>query len=107
MLKTIKNHIIFQFEDEIIKKSDQGYTRTQFSEKTDWGFEMSNYDDGAKSPRWGFVAAVGHECMSDIHVGSKILVEALQWSEAFELGEERFWRTDDTKVMAIDESYSL
>ena len=104
-IRAIRNHIIFQFEDAIVKKSDHGNSRSQFSETTDWGFEVSNYDEGAKSPRCGIVVSIGGEVTPDIQVGSRILVEALQWTEAIEIEGESFWRTDDSHVMALDEDH--
>ena len=104
-IRAIRDHIIFQFEDAIVKKSDHGNSRSQFSETTDWGFEVSNYDEGAKSPRWGIVVSVGKEVAADIQVGSRILVEALQWTEAIELEGNSYWRTDEMKVMALDEDH--
>jgi len=104
-LRAIKNHIIFQFEDSIVHKSDQGKNRSQFSEKTDWGFEISNFDEGTKKPRWGIVTSVGSEVEEDIHVGSRILIDALQWTEAVKFEGESYWRTDESKVLALDENF--
>jgi len=104
-IKAIRNHVIFKFEDSIAKKSDHGSTRRQFEEVTDWGFEMSSYDDGAKKPRWGIVVSVGHEVTCDVHVGSRILIEALQWTEAMEVEGVPYWRTDDYQIMALDENF--
>lgn len=104
-IKAIRNHVIFQFEDAIKKKTNCGKETRQFEEVTDWGFEISNYDDGAKNPRWGIVVSIGHEVTSDIEVGSKILVEALQWTEAMEVDGQSYWRTDDSHLMAIDDDY--
>lgn len=105
-LRAIRNHIIFQFEDSIVRKSDFGQSRSQFEEKTDWGFEMSSYDESAKGPRWGIVVSIGHEVKADIEVGSRVLIEALQWTEALEVDGISYWGTDDSKLMAVDEDYS-
>ena len=104
-IKAIKNHIIFQFEDEIVRKTDTGRDRLQFAESTNWGFEVSSYDEGTKVPRWGTVKSVGHEVKSDIAVGSRILIEALAWTEALVFNGEPIWRTDESKVLAVDEGY--
>ena len=104
-IKAIRNHVIFQFEDEIVRKSDHGKSRSQFAEKTDWGFEISSYDEGTKTPRWGIVVSVGNEVVPDVQVGSRILIEPLQWTEAIELEGDKYWRTDDQKIMAVDEDY--
>lgn len=102
-IKAIKNHIIFQFEDEIVRKSDAGQTRSQFSETTDWGFEISSYDEGTKMPRWGSVTACGPAVTEDIKIGSRILIEPLQWTEAIEFEGASYWRTNESKVIALDE----
>jgi len=106
-LKAIRNHIVFQFEDSIAKKSSCGKKLKQFEEVTDWGFEMSSYDEGTKAPRWGIVISVGHEVIPDIQVGSRILIEPLAWTEGIEVEGTTYWRTDDNKVMAIDEDFQL
>lgn len=104
-IKAIRNHIVFQFEDSIVRKSSFGKERKQFGEKTDWGFEMSDYDDGTKAPRWGIVVSIGHEVTSDVQIGDKILIDALKWTESVQLNGESYWRTDDSCVLAIDEDY--
>ena len=106
-LRAIKNHILFQFEDNIVRRSD-GYsqTRSQFSETTDWGFEISSYDEGTKKPRWGVVTSVGPDVLADIKVGSRILIEPLQWSEAIKYNNISYWRTDESKVMALDDNHN-
>ncbi len=104
-LRAIKNRIIFQFEDEIVRKSDTGKKRSQFAERTDWGFEISNYDESAKAPRWGIVTSVGPDIVEkEIKKGSKVLIESLQWTEAMKIDGTSFWGTDESKIMALDES---
>lgn len=104
-LKAIKNHIIFQFEDEVVRKSDNGLDRAQFSEVTDWGFQISSFEEGTQKPRWGIVVAIGKDVDKEIKVGSKILIEALQWTNAVKFEGEYYWRTNSDKVLAIDEDY--
>ena len=103
-IKAIRNHIIFQFEREVVRKSDNGYTRNQFKDTTDWGFEINSYDESSKEPQWGIALSVGSE-VEEVKVGDRILVEALQWTEGIDTDDGKVWRTDETKVMAIDESY--
>ncbi len=100
-VKAIQNHIIFKFNDEIVRKSDTGRDRTQFAESTNWGFEISNYDEGTKKPRWVTVVSVGPRVIEDIEVGSQVLVEALKWTEAIKVDGEPHWRTDEDNVLAI------
>lgn len=103
-IKPIKNNIIFQFEDKIVRKTDTGRDRSQFEESTEWGFTISSYDEGTKTPRWGRVLAVGHEVKEDIKVGSRILIEALAWTESLMFNGIPIWRTNETKILAIDEN---
>lgn len=104
-LRAIKNRIIFQFEDAIVRKNDMGTSRKQFSETTEWGFEISNYDEGTKSPRWGIAVSVGPEVKEDIKEGSRMLIEPLQWTEAMEHEGASYWGTDESKILALDESF--
>jgi hypothetical protein len=106
-IKAIRNHIVFRFENSIAKKTSSGKRVKQFEEVTDWGFEISSYDEGTKAPRWGIVISVGHEVIDDIQVGSRILIEPLAWTEGVEVDDITYWRTDDAKVMAIDEDFQL
>jgi len=103
----IKNSIIFQFEDKTVRKTDMGRTRNQFAETTEWGFEISSYDESTKTPRWGRVKFIGNEVFEDIKIDSRVLIEALQWTEGFFFENERYWKTNDTKVLIIDEDFQL
>ncbi|TFG96794.1 hypothetical protein E4H12_10250 [Candidatus Thorarchaeota archaeon] len=92
--KAIKNHIVFQFIDEIDSKG-------QFVETTKWGFTIpGHFDNSAKSPRWCTVTHAGPECKT-VKVGQQVLVNALKWTPGFRHLGERFWRTDDTQVAAV------
>ncbi len=106
-VRAIKNHIIFKFNDEIVRKTDTGRERTQFAEKSDWGFEISNYDESAKQPRWVTVVSVGPEVVDSIKVGSQVLIEALQWTESIEVDAEPHWRTDEDKVLLVKQDNLL
>lgn len=98
-LKPLHNSIIFQFLDDVVIRRGV----TQFQEKTNWGFQISSYDESCKKPRWGVVLAVGPTVDKSITVGTKILIEALKWTESHEHEGIKFWRTNDEQVMAIDE----
>ncbi len=104
-LRAIRNHVIFQFEDDVVRKSDTGRDRSQFSETTDWGFEISNYDEGAKHPRWGIVTAIGPDVIEEVKVGGRVLIEALRWTDPVTFNSEKYWRTNDSEIMGIDEDY--
>jgi len=103
-LRPIRNHIIFQFEDQVVRKTDTGRDRSQFADTTDWGFEISSYDEGTKKNRWCRVISVGNEVKEKIVKGSRILVEALAWTEAVKFEGDLYWRTDETKILLLDET---
>lgn len=93
-LRPILNHIIFQFVDEVDSKG-------QFVQKTDWGFTIpGHFDDSAKSPRWGTITHVGPDC-KHVKVGQQVLINALKWTPGFKFNDQRFWRTDETQIVAI------
>ena len=72
-VQAFRNHIIFQFEREIVRKKDNGYERTQFQDETDWGFQVSNYDEGANDPQWAIITSVGPE-VREVKVGDRVLI---------------------------------
>lgn len=93
-IKPIKNHIIFQFVDEVDNKG-------QFVKTTQWGFVIpGHYDNSAKMPRWATVVEVGPDCET-VKVGQQILIHALKWTEGFKLDGVRFWKTDEKQVAAL------
>lgn len=96
-LRAIKNHIIFQFIDEVD-------TKGRFVEKTKWGLEIpGHFDNSAKSPRWANVTEVGPD-VENVKVGQQVLINALKWTEGVKLEGVRFWRTDETQVAAVRKS---
>lgn len=104
-ISPIRNHILFQFEDEYIRSGQAG--GAHFKDKTDWGFElgtMDSYDRSSKAPRWGRIIAVGHEVCDEIQPGMRVLIEALMWTNAVEFEGDVYWRTDSDQVLAIDEA---
>ena len=105
-LRLIKNHIVFQFEDGITRRTDTGRNRAQFTEETEWGFEISSYDEGTKHPRWVIVKYVGPDVKEKIVPGMKILVDAMKWTEGVMFNGELLSRTDESHVLAIDADYN-
>lgn len=105
-LKAIHEHIIFQFIGvEIVRKSNM-QNRTQFQETTDWGFQISSFDESLNIPRWAEVLAVGPEVSDEIKPGMVVLIDALKWTPGLEVDGETYWRTDEEHILAIDEEAS-
>ena len=97
-IKAISNHIIFQFEDEMTKHMGV----RQFKDTTDWGFEIAISDESVQKPRWGKVIAIGPKCDKHIKPGSRILIDALKWTNDIQVDGESYWRTDSDNVLLYD-----
>lgn len=95
----LKEFIVFQFEDEV----DSG-NRNTFKETSQGGIILkSSFDDGTKKPRWGKVIALGPEVMDDIKIGSRVLVAPMMWTKISTYKGERFARTQESHILAIEE----
>jgi len=103
-LRAIKDHVIFQFNDSIISRSVTGGNGSakpsRFSEVTEWGFEISNYDDSTKKPRWGIVVSAGPKAYG-ITTGDLILIEALKWTSSCRFNSEDYWRTNMDNILLV------
>lgn len=99
-LRPLLKNIIFQFEDELVTAGG----RKQFASETDWGFKVvANFDHDTKSPRWGKVISVGPDVSEEVKPGSRILIEALQWTPGAKFEGSEYWMTNEDKVLAIGE----
>lgn len=99
-LEPVANHILFQFEDEIDRNR-----RSTFKETTDWGFEMKgSVEETTSYGRWAIIIGLGPEVMEDLRIGQKILIEKLMWTKTVDYNGLKFARTDDSHVIAVEES---
>jgi co-chaperonin GroES (HSP10) len=95
MIDPIKNSILFQFDDEV--------RGGRFHDVSESGIILgSSHDSQVKVARWGTVVAIGPD-VEDIGVGEHILIEAMGWTSDITADGVRVWRTDDTKVLAVEE----
>jgi hypothetical protein len=99
-LKAIRNHVIFQFEDDETKHLGV----SQFKESTDWGFEYALTTEGMEYGRWVRVVAVGDDADPEIKPGMRVCVDKLKWTTDFEFEGNKYWRTDSDQIVMIDES---
>lgn len=101
-LKPLGNTFLFSFLNDI----GQG----QFIEKNRGSILVVAPDlsKQATLARWGRVEAVGPK-VTDFTVGEIVLIEALQWTIKYKIDERWFWKSDESKVMAIglDESVAF
>jgi len=100
-LRALRNGIVFQFE-ELTNKSNKG----QFKETSAGGIYLGeSFDESAKKARWCTVISVGDEVIDEgIVPGARILVDALKWTHGFTVEDEKFWKTDEDNVLAVDDS---
>ena len=99
-LEPVANHILFQFEDEIDKSR-----RSTFKEKTDWGFEMQgSVEETTTLGRWAYIIGLGPDVDEGFSIGQKILIEKLMWTKTVDYNGLKFARTDDTQVIAVQET---
>lgn len=99
-IQAIHNHIVFQFNQDG-KTVTSGDNRSQaFQEKTEWGFEFHNFDESTNQPRWGKVVSVGPDVTDELQPGTEILIENLKWTNHVIHNNQKYWRTDDTSVLA-------
>ena len=104
-LKAIRNHIIFQFEDEVSLGRGRMFGQGGFKETTNWGFELTfahhDHAEALTKARVAKIIAVGHEAARDFKVGDRILIEPTMWSTHFMYEDEPYWRTDSSKVIGF------
>lgn len=96
-IKAVKNHIIFEFLDGL-------NSSRQFTQTTASGIQIvGHFDNSAKEPRWGRILAAGPDVDQDLLAGEgcEILIDALRWTEGVEHEGKKYWRTDDSQVLAF------
>lgn len=91
-LKAIKDRIIFQFLEDTSSGS--------FANTTDWGFVIKDAKEDMKVARWARVNVVGKD-VKDVTPEDYILIEPLMWTLHIEVGGQRYWTTNESKVMLL------
>jgi hypothetical protein len=94
-LSAIKNHILFEFSDQVINKA--------FANETTWGFTVLDRNEDVKLARWAKVLACGPDVNSDINVGDYIYIEPLAWTTKVAINKKDYWMTNDTKVLLVSD----
>lgn len=98
-IEVLGKFILFQFEE--LRDANN---RNSFHEKRESGIILkSDYDASTKKPRWVKVLAVGPDVCDDIQVGSRVLVQALKWTQVSTYQKAEFARTEEAFILAVDE----
>lgn len=96
-LRPLHDQIIVQFLEK------QVGVQKYFERKTKSGIVIPGFEshaDTIKTPRWAKVCAVGPLCDKNLAVeGCEVLVEPLMWTSGMDLEGQRFWRTDQSKII--------
>ena len=93
-VQVIEDGIIFKFVEDIANKA--------FEKKTEWGFVVKDKTNDVKQPRWGQALVVGPK-VKHVKVGDYVLIENLQWTNGLDYKNDKFWKTNESKVMLVSE----
>lgn len=86
------NNVLFRFLDSTGGEGKRFTDRASAS-----GIVISARKADQNNPRWGQVLAVGPD--SDVKVGEYIFIEGSAWSPEIEFAGEKFWKTDDYRII--------
>ena len=95
IIEAIEANVIFQFVEDV--------TQTRFVNSSESGI-IINSGDGNQTlmPRWGKVLHVGPDVL-EVIPGDYILIEPGKWTFSFRVGEERYWKTDETMIIGVSD----
>lgn len=100
MLKAIGKSFLFRFMNETYGG--------KFVERSRGQIILTNQDlsHQANEARWVEVVSTGNETET-IKVGDIVLLEALQWTIEMKFEGKSYWKSDESKVIAIGEDESV
>jgi hypothetical protein len=92
-IEAIQSNIIFKFTENV--------TQGRFINKAASGILVNSGDDNQTLyPRWGKALFVGHD-VREVDEGNYILIEKGMWTPGFFVGDERYWKTAEDKVICV------
>lgn len=97
-IKCKGNDIAFKFEEKL-----DPLRNNMFSATTESGIYIPpSPTDTAHKPRWAKVVSIGSDCL-DVKVDMRILIEPGAWTNNFEIDGVKHWKTDESKVLAVED----
>jgi len=94
-LTTIYDNIIFKFVEAA--------TSTRFINNASSGLIITSDDNNQTAiARWGQVVAIGPDCIN-VKPEDYILIEPGKWTSGFYINNSRYWKTDESMVIAISD----
>jgi co-chaperonin GroES (HSP10) len=99
-LRPLKNTFLFEFFADTYGG--------KFVDRNSGRIILTNQDlsTQATQARWGKVIAIGEEVI-DFNVGDIVLIEALQWTIEMKFEGQSYWKSDDTKVIALGDDETV
>lgn len=85
-------------DDGIIFKFLESISGQSFDNKTNWGFEIKDKTDDFKRPRWAQALKLGPK-VKYVKENDYILIENLQWTSSLEYFGDKFWKTNESRVL--------
>jgi hypothetical protein len=94
-IEAIQSNIIFKFTEDV--------TQTRFVNKAASGILVTSGDGNQTlMPRWGEALFVGPD-VTEVNVGDFILIEPGKWTFGFYIGDARYWKTDEDKIIGVSD----
>lgn len=94
-IEAVLNNIIFKFVEDV--------TQTRFVNNSESGIIINSGDGNQMTqPRWAEALFVGPTA-TDVKVGDFILVESGKWTSSFRIGDDRYWKTDESMVIGVSD----
>lgn len=91
----VRDHVIFTFVEDI--------SNERFINSTSSGIlTTSNSLEQTNHPRWVKIHAVGPKAY-DVKPGDYALVEAGKWTNQFVVDGTRYWKTDESQLLAVSD----
>ena len=88
--------------DGILFKFIQTLSNKSFDNTTDWGFVVKDKTDDFKRARWAIAEVLG-PTVKHVKAGNFILIENLQWTNGLDYAGDKFWKTNESRVMMVSE----
>lgn len=100
-VQPIKKQILFQFLEDTTNK--------KFNTQTNSGILVVEHKEKQlNSHRWGVVVDVGSDVDTNlINIGDIVLIENLQWTNGFIIEDQKYWLTNEEKILALTDPTDL
>lgn len=95
----LEKDIIFKFVDDVTLN---GFFKNSVLSDTIITGLSSASEQGKDENGWGTVEHVGPD-VEHVSVGDTVIIETGMWTSQFIIDDTQYWRTDESKILAISE----